>query len=322
MLNLVRFAILAVMSAQGGGFGSISGSVHTNGGKGISSAIVIISQPGGRMQRLTRTNADGGYTFSGVPAGSYIVQGCDEQSGPSMPVDVELKAGVELTQDLTIDTVFAKTAEPACGADSTPASHEYAGAAMSFDSNADNADLRAFFRSIGSLSGLQVEIDPSIKRTAAVHLRNIPWDLALDVVLKTLGLGGERNGNVLRIAVANPALGQDRVLMGTVTIEGELTGFTLQNPRALLQVKAPNAAGALQVWPVEWESADYLNENGIRAGTFGSGDQLIVTGTLTRNGTIRLIGVQRPSDGFSWGYLPSIRSAPSEGAMFVSATAQ
>jgi hypothetical protein len=73
----------------------------------------------------------------------------------------------------------------------------------------------------------------------------------------------------------------------------------------------------MQVWLVEWESADSLKEIGLRPDTLKSGDTLIITGNLARTNTLSLISVQRPSDGFSWGYLGPVRSAFSDGMMFV-----
>jgi hypothetical protein len=178
-------------------------------------------------------------------------------------------------------------------------------------------DIRAFFQSIAAISGAQLDLDPSINRTVAVHLKNIPADLALDAVLRTTGLGSELDGKVLRITTANPALGQDRVLMGTVTIVGTIAEVDIQNPRAQFQVNAPNADGGSQAWPVEWERPDYLKEIGIAPNTLRAGDKVLITGNVTRTNTIRLISVQRPSDGFSWGFLGPVRSVLSDGSMFV-----
>jgi hypothetical protein len=125
---------------------------------------------------------------------------------------------------------------------------------------------------------------------------------------------------VLRIAPVDPARGQDRVLMGTVTVAGRITAFNLQNPRSVLQINAPNGDGAMQIWPVEWESADYLKELGMTPDTFRTGDQVIVTGSFTRTNSIRLISIRRPADGrpsFSWGYASAVRVAAFDGVMFV-----
>src|SRR5262249_45491179 len=140
-----------------------------------------------------------------------------------------------------------------------------------------------------------------------------------DVVLRTSGLGSDLDGKVLRIGPADPALGQDRVLMGTVTIAGTIAEVNLQNPRTQLRVNAPNADGTMQIWSVEWESADYLTGNGISPDILKSGNKVIITGNVTRENTVRLISIQRPSDGFFWGYgyRGSVRPAISDGVMFV-----
>ena len=110
--------------------------------------------------------------------------------------------------------------------------------------------------------------------------------------------------------------------MGTVTITGTVVGVNVQNPRTQLQINAPNADGQMQIWPVEWESAAYLDDVGIKPNTLGPGDKVIITGNITRMNTIALISIQRPSQednqpAFSWGYLGPIRAALSNGEMFV-----
>jgi hypothetical protein len=183
--------------AQTAGSGRINGSVYRDGGERVPAAIVVIFTPDGRMQRVTRTNAEGSFTFSGLPAAPYVIQGCAEEFGPSTLANVELKPGMDVTQDLTMGTGFVKTAEPSCSMDSTTDApiphrpHEYSGEIMSFDLK---GDVRDFFRSIALISGLELDVDPSINSMVTMHLKNIPWDLALDVVLRTSGLGSERDG--------------------------------------------------------------------------------------------------------------------------------
>jgi hypothetical protein len=161
-------------------------------------------------------------------------------------------------------------------------------------------ELREFFQSIAMTSGLELRVDPSINRNITVHLKDVPWDLALDVVLTNSGLSSELEGKVLRIAPADPRQGQSHVFMGTVAIEGKVTDFRLQNPRTSLQVRAPDADGQMQTWQIDWEAADYLTETGIKPNTFKAGDQVIVLGNPTRPNSMRLVVVKRPSNGFSW----------------------
>jgi type IV pilus assembly protein PilQ len=45
-----------------------------------------------------------------------------------------------------------------------------------------------------------VVLDPNVKGTLTVVLDDVPWDQALDIVLKNNDLARELEGNVLRIA--------------------------------------------------------------------------------------------------------------------------
>ena len=63
-----------------------------------------------------------------------------------------------------------------------------------------DADLKDFFRLIGDFSGLNVVLDPDVKGSLTIFLRDVPWDQALEVVLKNNSLGKQLEGNVLRIA--------------------------------------------------------------------------------------------------------------------------
>jgi type IV pilus secretin PilQ/predicted competence protein len=66
--------------------------------------------------------------------------------------------------------------------------------------NLKDVDLKDFFRLIHEISGLNVIVDPNVSGTVTLVLNDVPWDEALDIVLKNNGLGKQLEGNVLRIA--------------------------------------------------------------------------------------------------------------------------
>ncbi|MBZ5682550.1 MAG: type IV pilus secretin PilQ [Acidobacteriia bacterium] len=66
--------------------------------------------------------------------------------------------------------------------------------------NLKDVDLKDFFRLIHEISGLNVVLDPQVHGTLTVVLDDVPWDQALDIVLKNNELARELEGNVLRIA--------------------------------------------------------------------------------------------------------------------------
>ncbi|HXE76142.1 MAG TPA: type IV pilus secretin PilQ [Candidatus Xenobia bacterium] len=66
--------------------------------------------------------------------------------------------------------------------------------------NLKDVDLKDFFRLIHEISGLNIIVDPNVSGTVTMVLIDVPWDQALDIVLKNNNLGSTLEGNVLRIA--------------------------------------------------------------------------------------------------------------------------
>jgi len=67
----------------------------------------------------------------------------------------------------------------------------------------------------------------------------------------------------------------------------------------------------------EWQSTHYLKPNMLKIG-----DQIVVSGNLTRSNTIGLIILKRLSDDFSRADSNAVSSAPCDDVMFVSSTAR
>ena len=76
-------------------------------------------------------------------------------------------------------TVQTVSASAACDA-------KYTGEPISV--NLKDVDLKDFFRLIHEISGLNVVLDPSVHGTVTLVLDEVPWDQALDIVLRNNGL--------------------------------------------------------------------------------------------------------------------------------------
>ena len=63
-----------------------------------------------------------------------------------------------------------------------------------------NADLLNVLRLIAEVSGLNIITADGVGGKISMRMRDVPWDQALDIILKTKGLGQVREGNVVRIA--------------------------------------------------------------------------------------------------------------------------
>ena len=85
----------------------------------------------------------------------------------------------------------------------TPATNgpKYTGEPISV--NLKDVDLKDFFRLIHEISGLNVVLDPNVHGSLTIVLDDVPWDQALDIVLKNNDLARELDGNVLRIATVD-----------------------------------------------------------------------------------------------------------------------
>ncbi|MDP2340029.1 MAG: type IV pilus secretin PilQ [Deltaproteobacteria bacterium] len=62
-----------------------------------------------------------------------------------------------------------------------------------------DADIVNVIRLIGDVSGKNVVVGEEVKGKVTVKLKNVPWDQALDVVLKTKDLGQETKGGIIRV---------------------------------------------------------------------------------------------------------------------------
>ncbi len=63
-----------------------------------------------------------------------------------------------------------------------------------------DADVVETLRSFANISDLSIVVQPEVKGSVTVELENVPWDQALEQILKINGLGYEIEGTIMRIA--------------------------------------------------------------------------------------------------------------------------
>jgi len=81
---------------------------------------------------------------------------------------------------------------------SSDVGRKYHGQRISMDFK--DADLTNVFRIIAEVSNLNIITADDVKGKVSLRLVNVPWDQALDIVLRSKSLGASQEGNVLRIA--------------------------------------------------------------------------------------------------------------------------
>jgi type IV pilus assembly protein PilQ len=113
--------------------------------------------------------------------------------------------------------------------------------------NLKDVDLKDFFRLIHEISGLNIIIDPNVSGSVTLVLDSVPWDQALDVVMKNNRLGKVLEGNVLRIAKVETLMGeqegQNKLASARMDAAPLVTVF-----RPINYAKASDIAALLKTW--------------------------------------------------------------------------
>jgi type IV pilus assembly protein PilQ len=133
----------------------------------------------------------------------------------------------------------------------------YIGSPVSLD--LDGADLRATLRTLVEHGGLNVVFDPAVQGTIDIFVRDIPWDQALETILRANKLGYVAEGTIIRIAPLNVLaeeeaerrkLAEARALAGDLTVRTFALSYAkAQDLQPLLTRSALSARGQIQVDP-------------------------------------------------------------------------
>jgi type IV pilus assembly protein PilQ len=97
------------------------------------------------------------------------------------------------------------------------ATGRYTGQHISLD--LQNADLSDVLRHIGTVSGLNIIASGEVKGTITMRLVNVPWDQALEAILKLHGLAQERQGNVILIMSRERFMAQQQEFLRAQQLE-------------------------------------------------------------------------------------------------------
>jgi type IV pilus secretin PilQ/predicted competence protein len=104
-----------------------------------------------------------------------------------------------------------------------------------------DGDLQDIFRLFADISGLNVVVNPGISGKVTLKLVEVPWDQALDLILKANGLGYTREENVIRIARMGDLRGEEEARR-KLAEERELAGDLISWRKSLSYAKAQELA--------------------------------------------------------------------------------
>ncbi len=66
--------------------------------------------------------------------------------------------------------------------------------------NFQNIEVRAVLQLLADFTGLNLVASDSVTGNVTLRLKNVPWDQAMDIILKSRGLGMRKTGNVIMVA--------------------------------------------------------------------------------------------------------------------------
>jgi type IV pilus assembly protein PilQ len=125
----------------------------------------------------------------------------DKTAAELLPVSMNAAQSAQNTSGIQPAVNLAAEQKAQAGQAPAAVGPKYTGEPISV--NLKDVDLKDFFRLIHEISGLNVVLDPEVHGTLTVVLDDVPWDQALDIVLKNNDLARELEGNVLRIATVD-----------------------------------------------------------------------------------------------------------------------
>lgn len=85
---------------------------------------------------------------------------------------------------------------------------QYTGERISL--NFQSVDVRQVLQIIGDVANSNMVISDSVTGEIAMRLQNVPWDQALEIILRSKGLGMRKVGNVIQVAPAAELASRDK----------------------------------------------------------------------------------------------------------------
>ena len=76
--------------------------------------------------------------------------------------------------------------------------------------NFQDISTRAVLQLLADASGQNIVVSDTVNGSVTLRLQNVPWDQALDIVLRTKGLGQRQEGNVILVAPADELAAREK----------------------------------------------------------------------------------------------------------------
>ncbi|MFP5357768.1 MAG: type IV pilus secretin PilQ [Gammaproteobacteria bacterium] len=119
-----------------------------------------------------------------------------------------------------------------------------------------SVDVRALLQIIADVAGTNMVVSDGVRGNVAMRLQNVPWDQALDIILRTKGLGMRQQGNVMLVAPLEEIAAREKI-----ELESQIQKIDLSPLRSeLIQINYARADEIARL--VKSGSSSILSERG------------------------------------------------------------
>ena len=118
--------------------------------------------------------------------------------------------------------------------------------------NFQNIEIRAILQIVADFANLNLVASDAVSGAITLRLKDVPWDQALDIVLKTKGLDKRVQGNVLLVAPAAELADQERAQLENQQEIAELAPLRTE----LIKVKYANASDIVALFSSQGDTSD------------------------------------------------------------------
>ena len=183
----------------------------------IDATTQVITIKGARLPERLERNVDASALGGPVSMlSSYNVPGVKDEvkivATTALPTsgDAKLVAGkltwtfrgsqpiAQAAQPAARAGVYASEAKAAASSAAAMSERNYTGRRVDF--NVQNMDIKNLISAIAEIARRNIIVADDVSGRVTIKLRNVPWDQALDTILRSKGLGREEIGNIIRVA--------------------------------------------------------------------------------------------------------------------------
>ena len=156
-----------------------------------------------------------GRRYDTLDFGTPITGFTASRDGADTHVTIDATGDFEQLAYQTDDQYVVEVSPARKVADANPADakKEYHGEHLTL--NFQDIEVRAVLQLLADASGQNIVVSDSVNGNLTLRLQNVPWDQALDIVLRTKGLDKRQDGNVIIVAPAEELAAREKADLST-----------------------------------------------------------------------------------------------------------